>query len=345
MSPLVSGHFQMVQTIDGETSFNLTDKYGGSGALLHSNVTGLGTESSDLHYVTGKLTPSGIGESLFRIDTPPSDFSSPILKVRWLVTAGTESEQDFRVTAIQGEFLNGALINQVEIGVWTQPPGDYVDLGIELNTWVIQIVPFNLALVTGRDDLWVKVSMIGSTASNIRVSWVALQATFSYTPPEAPTFKNYANGLTLIDPDPSARAEGTKGSTLYCYRIVPCNALGCGPASEEIIVTDGNATLDATNHICLTWDDVEGATSYEVYRTCGPAGLGLLATVLPNDGDCGAGGGGGVSGHKDDGTECITDCDKIFNPGDFVGCQGVSTVVIPAKETPTTVTYPAAETP
>ena len=43
---------------------------------------------------------------------------------------------------------------------------------------------------------------------------------------------------------------------------------------------------------------------------------------------------GGVSGHKDDGTECVTDCDEIFNPGDFVGCQGVDTIVYPAAETP-----------
>ncbi|KKL06924.1 hypothetical protein LCGC14_2591150, partial [marine sediment metagenome] len=144
MSPLVTGFFQMVQTIDGESNFNLTDKYGASGALLHANVTGLGTTSGDAHYVTGKLTPSGIGESFFRIDTPPQDFSSPVLKVRWLVTAGDESDQDFRIQIIEGILFNGVLLNQVEIGSWIQPSGSYIDLGIELNTWYIQVIPFVL---------------------------------------------------------------------------------------------------------------------------------------------------------------------------------------------------------
>ncbi|KKK90055.1 hypothetical protein LCGC14_2726930 [marine sediment metagenome] len=332
---LATGHFQMVQTIDGESNFNLTDKYGGSGALLHANVGGLGTESGDLSYVTGKLTPTSIGESIFRIDTPPLGFSSPIMKIRWLVTAGDESDQDFRVTVIEGILFGGVLLNQTQIGQWTQPSGSYIDLGIELNTWYIQVIPFVLGLVTARDSLWVNVSMIGSTAANIRVSWVALQASFAYSSGETPTAKNYANGLTPITPPPSVRAEGTTGSTSYCYRVVPCNAKGCGPASEEIVVTDGNALLDATNHICLAWADVTGATSYKVYRTCGPSnlGLGLLATVLPDAGDCG-GGGSGVSGYKDNGTACVTDCDELFNPGDFVGCQGVSTITYPSKETP-----------
>ncbi|KKK88950.1 hypothetical protein LCGC14_2738020, partial [marine sediment metagenome] len=244
---LATGHFQMVQTIDGEANFNLTDKYGGSGALLHSNVTGLGTESGDLHYVTAEFS-SGVGESFFRIDTPPIFFSSPIVKVRWQVTAGDETNRDFRILIVQGILFGGVLLNQVELGEWIIAEGSFIDLGIELNTWYIREVPLNLALVTSRSSLWVNISFTGG---NFRASWVALQASFPYSSGETPTFKNYANGLTPITPPPSVRAEGTTGETSYCYRVVPCNAKGCGPASEEIIVVDGNASLDATNHICL----------------------------------------------------------------------------------------------
>ena len=329
---LATGHFQMVQTIDGETNRNLVDKYGASGALLHSNVTGLGTESGDLHYVTPPT--GGVGESIFRIDTPPIFFSSPIMKVRWLTTnLNNPDSRNMRILVVQGILFGGVLLNQVEIGEWIIPGAeDFADIGVEANTWYIQVIPFNLALVTSRSDLWVNVSL---TTGSFRVSWVALQASFPYSSGETPTFKNYANGLTPITPPPSVRAEGTTGSTSYCYRVVPCNAKGCGPASEEIIVVDGNASLDATNHICLAWADVEGATSYKIYRTCAPSGLGLglLATVVPDSGDCG-GGGSGVSGYKDNGTACVTDCDELFNPGDFVGCQGVSTITYPSKETP-----------
>ncbi|KKM18249.1 hypothetical protein LCGC14_1667570 [marine sediment metagenome] len=337
---LATAHYQMVQTIDGETNFNLTDKYGAFGALLHSNVTGLGTESSDLHYVT---PPSGgVGETFFRIDTPPKGFSSPIMKVRWLTTSISNPDgRDIRIVVVQGELFGGVLINQVELGEWIIPAAeDFADIGVVVNTWYTQIIPFNLALVTSRSDLWVNVSL---TRGNFRVSWAALQVSFPYSQGETPVTRNYANGLTPIDPPPSVRAVGTTGSTRYCFRVVPCNALGCGPSSEEVIVTDlsavalsnGNAILSGTNFISLVWDDVPGATFYKVYRTCGPGGLGLVATVLPDLGEGGVGGGGlGITGYQDDGVECVTDCDEIFNPGDFVGCQGVDTIVYPAAETP-----------
>ncbi|KKM20367.1 hypothetical protein LCGC14_1646130, partial [marine sediment metagenome] len=74
---------------------------------------------------------------------------------------------------------------------------------------------------------------------------------------------------------------------------------------------------------------------YRVYRTCSPSlGLGLLATVTTEPSVCGGGSGSGIFGYKDDGSQCITNCSDIFNPGDFVGCQGETTVTYPAKETP-----------
>ncbi|KKL27574.1 hypothetical protein LCGC14_2383770, partial [marine sediment metagenome] len=154
-------------------------------------------------------------------------------------------------------------------------------------------------------------------------------------------------GLIPISPPPVVSVFGTTGEETYCYRVIPGNAAGFGPYSDEIIITNGNAVLDATDFNCITWLEVEGATQYRVYRTCSPSGLGLglLATVTMEDDDCGGGSGSGIFGFKDDGTQCITDCADIFSEGNFVGCEDETTVTFPAKETPTTVTYPAKETP
>ncbi|KKM74014.1 hypothetical protein LCGC14_1404690, partial [marine sediment metagenome] len=163
--------------------------------------------------------------------------------------------------------------------------------------------------ITDRKDIWALITMAADDpgAADTRVSWLAFEVTFPIGLPETPTFKNYVNSLTKIT-NISIRTVGTAGTSRYCYRVVPCDSDGvCGPASDEIVIETGNAVLDATDHICLSWLDVTGVTNYKVYRTCAPSGygLGLLATVLPNLGDCGTGGGGGGdTGYKDDGSDC-----------------------------------------
>lgn len=73
--------------------------------------------------------------------------------------------------------------------------------------------------------------------------------------------------------------EGTAGSTSYGYRVVAVNENGETLACAEVTTSTGNATLDETNYNALTWDEVTGATSYDVYRTTSggsPSTTGLI---------------------------------------------------------------------
>ncbi len=335
-----------------------TDRHGAGipSALLHLNVQGL--VANDLSYITTRITaaiPLGSDELmiLFKLDNiPAAGISALKLKWKWRTAAELFTGNEFFIVVHQGRPDNisngdngGALywVEGVEtapttfsnIAEWQSPATS------TLNTWIDLELTVNPALITDPDDLWISIETNNSSSRIIDISWMVLAITYPYARAETPTFKNYVNDLTKIT-NVSARQEGTKGTTKYCYRIVPCDASGvCGPASDEVVVTDGNATLDATNHICLTWEDDVGATNYKVYRTCGPSnlGIGLLETVLSNAGDCGDGTGGGFSGYKDDGLDCITDCDDKFDEDDLEGCQGVSSLSIGAKETPTTVIF------
>lgn len=74
--------------------------------------------------------------------------------------------------------------------------------------------------------------------------------------------------------------QGASGSTTYGYKIVGVTANGNRTAaSAEDTTATGNATLDGTNFNRITWTDVAGADTYEVYRTTGGATQGLIGTV------------------------------------------------------------------
>ena len=60
-------------------------------------------------------------------------------------------------------------------------------------------------------------------------------------------------------------ATGTTGSTDYSYRVTAFNDAGETLAIAAVSISDGNATLSATNYNALDWDDVSGATGYNVY--------------------------------------------------------------------------------
>lgn len=60
-------------------------------------------------------------------------------------------------------------------------------------------------------------------------------------------------------------ATGTTGSTNYSYKVTAFNDAGETLATAAGTVSNGNATLSATNYNALDWDDVSGAVGYNVY--------------------------------------------------------------------------------
>jgi hypothetical protein len=70
---------------------------------------------------------------------------------------------------------------------------------------------------------------------------------------------------TLIDGVATQRATGVSD---YSYLVVP-QPPGVGPNSTLGVTTDSDNILSQNNYNALTWDAVDGATSYDVYRTLG----------------------------------------------------------------------------
>lgn len=333
----------------------VTDKWGGAfpSALLHTNLQGL--VPKDITYLTNRFALVGSGSDnpvrqAFKIDTFPDNFTAITLKYRTRTNTSTGCRSGWRIRLWQGKPMDGTVLFDWDINdAWTD--------GLIPNTWLDSIKVITPSLVTDPSDVWILLQTDGAVDEGFEgcvpvfrndISWLVLDVKSPYQPGETPTSKNYVSSLAKIL-NVSIRTVGTAGTSRYCYRVIPCNSSGvCGPPSDEIVIETGNASLDATDHICLSWLDVADVTNYKIYRTCAPSGLGLglLATVLPDLGDCGTGGGGtGDTGYKDIGVDCVTDCDETFNPEDFEGCEDETTVTIGAKETPTTVTFPSKETP
>ncbi len=59
--------------------------------------------------------------------------------------------------------------------------------------------------------------------------------------------------------------QGSAGTTTYSYRVSAFNSTGETLACASVQMTDGNATLSATNFNRLTWDAVSGATGYNIW--------------------------------------------------------------------------------
>ena len=341
-----TGFYQAVGGKNESGQGKFTNKYSQEYpvGLLHAYVRGIvSNDFSYIHSTLGRSGPTPAAAHVhFRVGPLPVDITAITLKARAQTTEGssgpTADNRLVTITLWQGDPSSG---DEVQIHKWKIPDRDDAERPANDTFFDISeaIAAADLANITDASDLWLDAgSDYGAGTTIVRFYWIALEVTSSYALVEVPTYKNYVNSLVSIAPAPSARQIGTAGTTRYCYRIVPCDSSGvCAPPSDEIVVTDGNALLDATNHICLSWLDVTGASNYKVYRTCGPSnlGLGLLATVNADSGDCGTGGAGsGDTGYKDDGSACVTDCADIFNPDDFEGCEGKTTITYPAKEEP-----------
>lgn len=77
--------------------------------------------------------------------------------------------------------------------------------------------------------------------------------------------------------------QGTPGSTAYTYGLVGVDANGKKSLVETDVEASGNAVLDETNFNRMTWTDVAGYISYEIWRIASagtPATTGLIGTVL-----------------------------------------------------------------
>lgn len=73
---------------------------------------------------------------------------------------------------------------------------------------------------------------------------------------------------------------GTTGSTAYSYRVSAINAQGETLACTAVAITNGNATLDATNYNALAWTAVTGATGYNIWgRKASGVGWTYMSTV------------------------------------------------------------------
>ncbi|KKK66138.1 hypothetical protein LCGC14_2967120, partial [marine sediment metagenome] len=282
-----SGTYRMVQTVSISGNVpTLVDKWGAlyPGSLLHKYLPGV--VADDLSYIGSPAAVISAPDSAtFKVQNVPSNLISATMKVRMKITGADPETFESGIILNQGDDKSGPEIALIEFP--DDIPGGAA--AAVLDTWYDLSVVVNIASITDVTDLHIDCRLLvnGATINRGFMSWLVLVVTFPYGRAEVPTNKNYVNSLTPISPPPSARAVGTAGTSKYCYRVVPFDASGVdGPTSDEIIIETGHATLDVTNHVCLSWLDVDDAAGYKVYRTCAPTGygLGLLDTVLPDEG-------------------------------------------------------------
>ncbi len=318
---LARGFYQMIDhDVPTDTNYTQTlHNADGVEGLLYTNLNGI--VPYDATYITNAFLPDATQNpgNVFLVGELPDGFSNVILRARWKWSARLQPSH-FRISLFQGKpFLatDGGCDDEgstciVDID-WSPGSDTFADLGYVLGTWNNLVLPVDESLIIDRTDLWVWVAMDRHPNQQVpdpnraveQLSWLVLEASFPFSVVgEAPVSIEEINDLTKVVV--ALSNVGASGFFRYCYRVVPVGPDGDGP-SDEVSIETGPATLDATDKICLTWDDVTGATSYKVYRTCAPpdTGIGLIDTVLPDQGDCGGGGGsGGNTGMEDDGTVC-----------------------------------------
>ena len=98
--------------------------------------------------------------------------------------------------------------------------------------------------------------------------------------PTVPTVKPSPLPLPLAEPKaPVLTHGGAIGTTTYGYKITATNRLGETAASPVGGSDLGNATLSGTNWNIISWQAVEHATGYKIYRTVGSVVPTLVGTV------------------------------------------------------------------
>ncbi len=81
-------------------------------------------------------------------------------------------------------------------------------------------------------------------------------------------FKNCGGTLIVSATAPTITNAGTPGAQTMTYAIVAKQSGGgYNVASGDGTTSTGNDTLNGTNYNIVTWDAVENATGYDVYRT------------------------------------------------------------------------------
>lgn len=85
-------------------------------------------------------------------------------------------------------------------------------------------------------------------------------------------------------PTPTITHQGTAGAATWTYVVVPKDINGfASPASSAGSTTTGNGTLNGSNFNVVTFGTINGAYSYDVYRTAvgtSPTTTGLIGNVL-----------------------------------------------------------------
>lgn len=108
---------------------------------------------------------------------------------------------------------------------------------------------------------------LGDVASNGFLLLHNLEAFVEVTTPAAPVITN----------------QGTAGAATWTYKIVAKQSDGSySAASAAGSTTTGNATLTGSNFNRITWAAVEGADSYDIYRTVAgtsPTSLGKIGNT------------------------------------------------------------------
>ncbi|MBT9156804.1 MAG: hypothetical protein DDT37_01794 [Firmicutes bacterium] len=97
------------------------------------------------------------------------------------------------------------------------------------------------------------------------------------------TLRGGLNVTSIASPAaPTFTVIGATGTTTYRYRVSAQTRVGETAASPETTITNGNATLSATNLNRISWAAIPGAVDYRVWRTFSggtPATTGAIATV------------------------------------------------------------------
>jgi len=94
-------------------------------------------------------------------------------------------------------------------------------------------------------------------------------------------------GGIIIDPIPApsdlaVAPQGTTGSTSWGYCVTAYSPTGETLECEEVLISNGAATLNGTNYNRITWSKVTGAVKYSVYRTTAggtPSSVGKIRTT------------------------------------------------------------------